>query len=480
MSAALLPLPHQYLTTLLTMDRTLMTNTALPPTILLALLATTACGDEAPTQPMGPYAPTVVITSPTAGLAIHEGTPVSLAGTATDPQDGTLGNAALAWSSSIDGALGTGASLEVESPSVGVHTITLTATDSDGNTGNASVSLLVEELAFIDGTVGDPQIGIVVNSSGNAVRLFQLGDPGENRDIALGASSAVTPTGIAIRGETGVVPLGNAASVAVIDMRSQQIDGFFLFESGNATGSAFVNASTVLAANQQTDQVGRFMLGQAGNSIADLVSVTEFPTGIVPFSDSLAFVISANLDDNYAPNGDGVVTALDPRTMTVTAEIETGGSNPQFGAVGPDGMLYVMNTGDYVTPSTLAIIDPASLARVEVVGGFPAGSGHVHVSQGGTLFASAFFAGTVAWNTATKAFLRDVSDPICAPLDSGGCRGAFGAYTAGDGSLYQTFFGSTRRGLPPRIFRYAPDTFALTDSIDSGSGPVGLEIRSFR
>lgn len=457
-----------------------MTNTALCSTSLLVLLAITACGDEAPTGPVGPSSPTAVITSPASGLAIHEGTPVSLAGTATDPQDGTLGDAALAWSSSIDGALGTGSALEVASPSVGVHTITLTATDSDGNTGNASVSLLVEELEFIDGTVGDPQIGFVVNSSGNAVRLFQLGDPGENRDIALGASSAVTPTGISIRGETGVVPLGNAASVAVIDLRTQQIDGYFLFESGNATGSAFVGAGTVLAANQQTDQVGRFMLGQVGGSIGDLVSVTQFPTSIVPFADSLAFVISANLDDSYAPAGDGVVTAIDPRTMTVAAEIETGGSNPQFGDIGPDGMLYVMNTGDYVTPSTLAIIDPASLARVEVVEGFPAGSGHVHVSRGGTLFASAFFTGTVAWNTATKAFVRDGADPICAPLDGGGCRGAFAVHTAADGALYQTFFGSASAGLSPQVFRYAPETFALTDSIDSGLGPVGLEIRTFR
>ena len=339
---------------------------------------------------------------------------------------------------------------------------------------------MVRELEFIDGVVGDPQIGIVVNSSGNAVRLFQLGDPAENRDIALGASSAVTPTGISIRGETGVVPLGNAASVAVIDLRSRRIDGFFLFESGNATGSAFVGAGTVLAANQHTDQVGRFMLGQAGGSIGDLVPVAEFPTGIVPFSDSLAFVISANLDDNFAPNGDGVVTALDPRTMTVTAEIETGGTNPQFGDIGPDGMLYVMNTGDYVNPSTLAIIDPASLARVEVVAGFPAGSGHVHVSPGGTLFASAFFAGTVAWNTTTKMFVRDASDPICAPLEGGGCRGAFAAHTSADGSLYQTFFGSASRNLPPRIFSYTAGTYELADSTDSGPGPVGLVIRSFR
>lgn len=457
-----------------------MSHAALRPTTLLALLTLTACGDDAPTEPVGPAAPTAVITSPASGFTVDEGTPVRFVGSATDPQDGTLGDAALAWSSSIDGALGTGSPLEVASPSVGVHTITLTATDSDGNTGAASVSVLIDELEFLDGTVRNAEIGIVVNSREKAIRLFQLGDPDEQRDIPLGASSAVTPTGLAVRGETAVVPLGNAASVAVIDLRTQQPNGFFLFESGNATGSAFVDDRTVLAANQRTDQVGRLKLEQAGDRIGDLVSVASFPTGIVPYTDSLAFVISANLDENFAPAGDGIVTAIDPRTMIVTAEIETGGANAQFGAIGPDGMLYVTNTGDYVAPSTLAIIDPVALARVDVAGGFPAGSGHVHVSPGGTLFVSAFSTGTVAWNTATKAFVRDGSDPICAPLDGGGCRGAFSAHTAADGSLYQTFFGSASAGLPPQVFRYAPETYALTDSIDSGSGPVGLEIRNFR
>ena len=454
-----------------------MTHTALRPIILIALAGLAACSEETPT---GPNTPTAVITSPASGITLPEGVAIQLAGSADDPQDGPLGAAALAWSSSIDGSLGTGSALDVTLPSTGVHTITLTATDSDGNTGDAAVSLLVEELEFLDGTVGDPQIGIVVHSLANAVRLFQVGDPAERHDIALGASNAVTATGISIRGETAVVPLGNAASVATIDLRSRQIASYFLFQSGNATGSAFVEDRTVLVANQETDEVGRFTLGQGGGTIADLVSVTQFPTSIVPFSDSLAFVISANLDDSYAPAGNGVVTVLDPYTMTVTAEIETGGTNPQLGAVGPDGMLYVMNTGDYVAPSTLAIIDPVRLERVGLAGGFPSGSGHVHVSRDGILFASAFFAGTVAWNTATGAFVRDATDPICAPLDGGGCRGAFAAHTAADGSLYQTFFGSVREGLPPQIFRYEPGTFTLADSIASAGGPVAVDIRSFR
>lgn len=458
-------------------DRDLVTHAILRPTILIALFGLAACSEETPT---GPSAPTAVIASPASGLTLYEGVPIRLAGGATDPQDGPLTAAALAWSSSIDGPLGTGGALDVTLPSTGVHTITLTATDSDGNKGDAAVSLLIEELEFLDGTVAEPQIGIVVHSLASAVRLFQVGNPEERHDIALGASSAVTATGISIRGETAVVPLGNAASVATIELRSRQIASFFLFESGNATGSAFVDDRNVLVANQETDEVGRFTLGQGGGSITDLVSVTQFPTSIVPVSDSLAFVISANLDDTYAPAGDGVVTALNPRTMTVTAEIGTGGTNPQLGALGPDGLLYVMNTGDYVAPSTLAIIDPATLERVGLAHGFPPGSGHVHVSGDGTLFASAFFTGTVAWNTDTGTFVRDASHPICAPLDGGGCRGAFAAHSAADGSLYQTFFGSVRQGLPPQIFRYEPGTFTLADSIASEGGPVAVEIRSFR
>ena len=87
---------------------------------------------------------------------------------------------------------------------------------------------------------------------------------------------------------------------------------------------------------------------------------------------------------------------------------------------------------------------------------------------------------SVAWSTAAKAFVRDAGDPICAPLAGGGCRGAFTAHAAADGSLYQTFFGSTRQNLSPWVFRYAPETWALTDSVASGQGPVGLDIRSFR
>ena len=73
-------------------------------------------------------APVVNVTSPADGASVVEGTAVSFVGTASDTQDGNL-TAALTWTSSRDGVLGTGGSLS-RTLSVGTHTITAAVTDS--------------------------------------------------------------------------------------------------------------------------------------------------------------------------------------------------------------------------------------------------------------------------------------------------------------------------------------------------------------
>ena len=447
------------------------------PLLFLTVAFLLSCSDEEPT---GPASPTVIITAPVPGSTIWEGTPLLLVGSASDPQDGPLPDESLAWTSSIDGAIGTGGSCEVQSLSAGVHTITLLATDSDGNRGSATVSVAVRELDFLDGTVADPEIGLVINSLENGLRLFQLGDPTDSRDIALGASSAVTATGFSIHGETAAVPLGNAASVAIIDLRSRTIEGFYLFPTGNATGSSFVNGQTVVVANQETDQVGRFTVGQGGGAITRVVAVTPNPTEVITFSETRVLVVSSNLDEFWVPAGEGVVTAIDPTTMSVTGTVSTGGTNPQFGDLGPDGLLYVTNTGNFVDPGTMAVIDPETMTLLRVVEGLAPGSGEVHVDRSGLVYVSGFFFGTTVWDSSAESFLRSPGSPVCAPGPGGSCRGASSAFTSADGTLYQAFFGSPGQGLAPWIFKYAPGSFELTDSIPAGQGPLGMEIHTFR
>lgn len=337
--------------------------------------------------------------------------------------------------------------------------------------------------SFLDGTNDNPEIGLVENSTGKALTLFQLGNPSEQRQIPLGASSAVTPSGVfAVRGMRAAVPLGNAASVALVDLAGAQIERFFTFPSGNATGVAFADDNTLLAANLIDDYVGRATLDQAGGTFSQTVAVAPAPTSVVVGA-GRAFVISGNLDETFATLGNGIVTAIDPTTLAVLGSVQTGGTNSSAAALGPDGRLYVLNTEDFVNDGSVTVIDPATLQVINTVGGFGPGPGSIHIDANGLLYASSFSTGTVVYNTVTGAFVRGPDDPVCArrtQTAGAPCRGAADATPAADGSIYQLFFGSPADGLPPYTFVYAPGTYQLVDSVAVGVGPAAIQIGTFR
>jgi hypothetical protein len=331
---------------------------------------------------------------------------------------------------------------------------------------------------FLRGTSSNHQIGVVVNSTGHAITLFQLGDPTNTKQVALGASNAITPVGLSVLGENAAVPLGDASSVALINLNTLAITRFFLFAAGNTTGQAFVDDTTIFAANSDSGYVGRFTTGQASDTISDTVQVAPSPTDI-EVSGSHVFVISANLNSSFTPNGNGIVTAIDAKTLAVLGTVSTGGTNSTAGAFGPDGNLYVVNTGDYVDPGSMTIINPSTLAVINTVANVGVGPGAIAIDSKGLVYISGFATGTVIWNINTQAFVRGPSNPLCAPISGGGCRGAFDARPDTAGNVYQVFFGSPSQNLNPYVFVYQAGSYTLTDSINAGVGPSALRIAAF-
>jgi hypothetical protein len=88
----------------------------------------------------------VNITSPADGSRFDEGEPVTLGGTALDAEDGMLEGESVVWSSDKDGILASGTTVTVVNLSVGDHTITLTATDSEFATGEDAILIGVDAL----------------------------------------------------------------------------------------------------------------------------------------------------------------------------------------------------------------------------------------------------------------------------------------------------------------------------------------------
>ncbi len=85
---------------------------------------------------------TIVISSPTSGTIVPSSDPIQLVGFAFDPDDGMLTGTSMVWTSDLQGKLGSGSPLTV-SLLPGVHHLTLTSTDSDGNAISTSTSITI-------------------------------------------------------------------------------------------------------------------------------------------------------------------------------------------------------------------------------------------------------------------------------------------------------------------------------------------------
>jgi hypothetical protein len=331
---------------------------------------------------------------------------------------------------------------------------------------------------FLKGTPGNPQIGLVISSLSPALTLFQLGKPTNTETIPLGASQSITPVGFSINGTTAVVPLGDAASVAVINLNTQAITNY-QFTSGNATGQAFVDANTVIVSNEGNNYVGVFTLTQSGTAITDTVTVATTPSDIETANGN-AYVISANLDANGSPLGNGVVTKLNGHTLAVLGTATTGGENSSAAAIGPDGRLYVLNTGDFVGQATVTVMDTATLALVGngTYTDFGVGSGAITIDGTGLAYVSSFFGGTVIWNTVTQSFVRSNTNALCVVANNV-CLGAFGAAPDAAGDVYQVYFGSNSSS--GKIYVYTHGSYALSDSVNVGqtTGPSAIRIATF-
>lgn len=131
-------------------DSGLKINTANLPggqAALVRVIATDGFNSTEATSPgtftVDSHAPDVYIGSPDNGLTLMQGDPVVLHAYGTDVEDGPLPADAFDWTSSLDGALGPGDLIMVDSLSTGTHDLTVTGRDADGNTATYSVQVTV-------------------------------------------------------------------------------------------------------------------------------------------------------------------------------------------------------------------------------------------------------------------------------------------------------------------------------------------------
>ncbi len=277
--------------------------------------------------------------------------------------------------------------------------------------------------------VPDPvAIGMVLGSVDLSLTVFPVDSPTVTRTIGLGPAG--TPVGFAVRGNTAAIPLGTAPVVTVVDLVTETVVHTIPLPTGSgATGIAFVNDSIAIVANPGLNSVTSINV-RAGTAGAT-VNVGVYPTAVAVVG-SRVFVVNGNLV-NFASVGPGSVTVLDANSLATVGTITLTATNPGSAAVGPDGNLYVMHSGEFsANNGSLAVIDPNGLTEIANYPGFGEFPSPMAFGPDGTLYVTSFSYGMSAWASGTRTFVRSPAQAI----EPGGTPSASGVGVDAAGRVY--------------------------------------------
>jgi len=176
--------------------------------------------------------PTVQMITPQENATFGYGQLIPLSGAATDIEDGELPESAYTWYSNQDGFLGNGSSLDADLETIGIHIITLRATDADGASSVVTRTLMLSDDVMIPAArivVAPTATNFVatVGSSEVQTQTVSLRNPeaspliwqasSDAAWLSLGATSGATPADLELRIDPAGLAAGDYLGVVTIN-----------------------------------------------------------------------------------------------------------------------------------------------------------------------------------------------------------------------------------------------------------------------
>lgn len=279
--------------------------------------------------------PALNILAPASGSTVLQADPVTFEATASDVEDGDL-TAAIQWTSSKNGPIGSGGSFVTNTLSAGSHVITATVVDADGNTASKTINLSVQSTANTP-----PTISVLAPAEGS---MFTKGTAINFQAIASDAEDGDRTSNIQWTSNlNGTIGTGGSFSSSTLLVGTHQIVATVHDTAGNLA-SALVN-----------------VVVQAPANTAPTVSITS-PANGASLTAGASFNLSGTANDAEQGNmGLSLQWILDGTTTlatgaTASAVISTAGGHTITARVTDSGGL----TGEQVVNVSVASAPPPS------------------------------------------------------------------------------------------------------------------------
>lgn len=120
--------------------------------------------------------PVVTISAPANNTHFTEGDAITFLGSASDAEDGNL-SASITWTSSLDGAMGSGASFTTSTLRVGTHVVTAGVSDSGSASDTDTVTVVIDPPA---GSIPTPPSGVTGTNNRNRTATVRWSDNSNN------------------------------------------------------------------------------------------------------------------------------------------------------------------------------------------------------------------------------------------------------------------------------------------------------------
>ncbi len=249
------------------------------------------------------------------------------------------------------------------------------------------------------------QIVAVANTGSNAVTLVSA-TRFTGTNLSLGQPLA-TPASIGARDSFLLTPVGGGDSVAVTRLFSAG-GGVIQFVTlkGGAQASAIAIQDDSLAwvaepALDRVQQINYLTFDTTGRAAAG-----DRASGAV-VADGRVWVINANAVNDVPAGTSSITVRVTGGSANVVDTVPLTGSNAQFGALGADGLIYVVDRGAKgQADGRLSIVDTATRSEVAVINGLGELPGPAVYHPSGRLLIAGGAAGILEVNTLTRTLTR--------------------------------------------------------------------------